>query len=144
MYKYIYVYIHMHKRPTQETCTCVKKNIYTHIYIHSYKVWLLGLFRRELTADACFCEATVFTKVDYSFRMLPINVRCQISGGVYLIFSLITFSHEGRLWNFGVTHKIHKLFLTESTRSTWLGKEERDNAETVRTQLFWWTSTIWK
>jgi len=36
---------------------------------------------------------------------------------------------EGRLWNFGGTHQIHKRFLTESTGSTWVGKEERDSVE---------------
>ena len=33
----------------------------------------------------------------------------------------IIFPLEGRLWNFGGTHKIHKRFLTESTGSTWDG-----------------------
>ena len=48
----------------------------------------------------------------------------------------IIFPREGRLWNFGGTHKIHKRFLTESTGSTWVGKEQRDNVETVLTHLF--------
>mmetsp|Transcript_89270 Transcript_89270/g.130570 ORF Transcript_89270/g.130570 Transcript_89270/m.130570 type:complete len:82 (-) Transcript_89270:51-296(-) len=48
----------------------------------------------------------------------------------------IIFPHEGRLWNFGGAHKIHKRFLTESTGSTWVGKEQRDNVETVHTHLF--------
>ena len=48
----------------------------------------------------------------------------------------IIFPREGRLWNFGGTHKIHKRFLTEGTGSTWVGKEERDNVETVHTYLF--------
>jgi hypothetical protein len=47
----------------------------------------------------------------------------------------VIFPGEGRLWNFGRTHKIHKRFLTESTRITWVGKERRDNAETVHTHL---------
>jgi len=36
------------------------------------------------------------------------------------------------------THKIHKRFLnvTESTGSTWVGKEEKGNVETVHTHLF--------
>jgi len=46
------------------------------------------------------------------------------------------FPREGRPWNFGGTHKIHRRFLTESTGSTWAGKEERDNVETVHTHLF--------
>ena len=56
----------------------------------------------------------------------------------------IIFPLEGRLWNFGGTHKIHKSFLTESTGSTWVGKEQRDNVESVHTHLFWWTLIIWK
>jgi len=48
----------------------------------------------------------------------------------------VIFPREGRLWNFGGTHKIHKRFLTESTGSTWFGKEQRDNVETVHTHLF--------
>jgi len=56
----------------------------------------------------------------------------------------IIFPRGGRLWNFGGTHKIHKRFLTKSTGSTWLGKEERDNVKTVHTHLFWWTLIIWK
>ena len=43
--------------------------------------------------------------------------------------SMIIFPLERRLWNFVGTHKIHKRFLTESTGSTWVGKEERDNVE---------------
>ena len=46
------------------------------------------------------------------------------------------FQREGRLWNSCGTHKIHKRFLTESTGSTWVGKEQRDNVETVHTHLF--------
>ena len=37
---------------------------------------------------------------------------------------MIMFQSEGRLWNFGGTHKIHKRFLTKSTGSTCVGKEE--------------------
>jgi len=37
----------------------------------------------------------------------------------------VIFPREGRLWNFGGTHKIHKRFLTKSTGSTCVGKEER-------------------
>jgi len=48
----------------------------------------------------------------------------------------LIFPREGRLWNFGGTHKIHKRFLTESTGSTWVGKEQRDNVETAHTHLF--------
>jgi len=48
----------------------------------------------------------------------------------------VIFSREGRLWNFGGTRKIHKRFLTENTGSTWVGKEQRDNVETVHTHLF--------
>ena len=48
----------------------------------------------------------------------------------------IIFPREGRLWNSCGTHKIHKRFLTESTGSTWVGKEQRDNVETVHTHLF--------
>jgi hypothetical protein len=54
------------------------------------------------------------------------------------------FPLEGRLCNFGGTHKIHKHFLTESTGSTWVGKEQRIKVETVHTRLFWWTLIIWK
>ena len=46
------------------------------------------------------------------------------------------FPREGRLWNSCGTHKIHKRFLTESTGSSWVGKEQRDNVETVHTHLF--------
>jgi len=49
---------------------------------------------------------------------------------------VVLFPRAGRLWNFGGTHKIHKRFLTESTGSTWVRKEERDNVETVYTHLF--------
>ena len=58
--------------------------------------------------------------------------------------SLLAHTHDGRLWNFGGTHKIHKRFLTESTGSTWVGKEQRDNMETVDTHLFRWTLIIGK
>ena len=51
-------------------------------------------------------------------------------------FLRVIFPREERLWNFGGTHKIHKRFLTESTGSTWVRKEERDNVETVHTHLF--------
>ena len=47
----------------------------------------------------------------------------------------VIFPREGRLWNFYGTHKIHKRFLTESTGSTWVGQEQRDNVETVHTHL---------
>jgi len=50
--------------------------------------------------------------------------------------ALVIFPRESRLCNFGGTHKIHKLFLTEITGSTWVGKEQRDNVETVHTHLF--------
>jgi len=50
--------------------------------------------------------------------------------------STIIFPREGELWNLGGTHKIHKRFLTESTGSTWVGKKERENVETVHTHLF--------
>ena len=40
-------------------------------------------------------------------------------------YSPVIFPREGRLWNFGGTHKIHKHFLTESTGSTCVGKEEK-------------------
>jgi len=46
------------------------------------------------------------------------------------------FPREGRLCNFGGTHKIHKRFLTESSGSTWVRKEQRINVETVHTHLF--------
>jgi len=55
---------------------------------------------------------------------------------LFLSFLGVIFPSEGRLWNFGGTHKIHKRFLTESTGSTWIGKEQRDNVETVHTHLF--------
>jgi len=48
----------------------------------------------------------------------------------------IIFPRGGRLWNFSGTHKIHQRFLTESKGSTWVGKEQRDNVETVHTHLF--------
>ena len=57
---------------------------------------------------------------------------------------MIMFQSEGKLWNFGGTHKIHKRFLTKSIGSTWVGKEERDNVETVHTHLFRWTLINWK
>ena len=50
-------------------------------------------------------------------------------------YQKILFPLESRLWNFGGIHKIHKSFVTKSTGSTWVGKEERDNVETVHTHL---------
>ena len=44
----------------------------------------------------------------------------------------VIFPREGRLWNFGGTHKIRIRFLTKSTGSTWVGKEQRDNVETEK------------
>jgi len=74
---------------------------------------------------------------DYSvYNMMPLLLIVTI-----LCHNLVVFPREGRLWNFRGTHKIHKHFLTEST---WAGKEERDNVETVHTHLFWWTLIIWK
>jgi len=62
----------------------------------------------------------------------------------FRLYIFLRLMFEGRLWNFGGTHKIHKSFLTESTGSTWVGKEQRDNVESVHTHLFWWTLIIWK
>ena len=84
------------------------------------------------------------------------GARSLQKGGTWPV---VIFPREGRLWNFGGTPKIHKRFLTnnistrrevvefrwdtdrclthirdaahsESTGSTWVGKEERDNVET--------------
>ena len=51
------------------------------------------------------------------------------SGSWVVAICVVIFPREGRLWNFGGTHKIHKRFLTESTGSTWVGKEQRDVKE---------------
>jgi len=57
---------------------------------------------------------------------------------------IVIFRREGRLWNFGGTHKIHKRFLTRVLGVHGLKKEERENMGTVHTHLFWCTLIIWK
>jgi len=47
----------------------------------------------------------------------------------------VIFPREGRLWNFGGTHKIHKRFLTKSTGSTCVGKEERQYGNSPHTSV---------
>jgi len=49
---------------------------------------------------------------------------------------MIIFPREGKLWNFGVTHKIHKRFLTERTGNTWDGKGRERQRGHGDVQLF--------
>jgi len=45
------------------------------------------------------------------------------------------FSHEGRLWNFGGTHQIHKRFLSESSG------EDKPKGWRWKSEIMWWGST---
>jgi len=53
--------------------------------------------------------------------MIQSLAHLYLFGSKGSLMGVIT-SRQGKLWNFGGTHTIHKQFLTESTGSTWVGK----------------------
>jgi len=79
---------------------------------------------RQETGPFIFMSSSRIVATNKILPLKSIKTTCVIS------------PREGKLWNFSVTHNIHKRFFTESTGSTQVGKEERDTVDTVYTHLF--------